>query len=59
MVPLFPLFSSDGGGEWRITDPGQGYKPYPLFTMGKLLQHLLQGPVLKTLVETIKHYPQR
>ncbi|MGB9747102.1 MAG: fibronectin type III domain-containing protein [Bacteroidales bacterium] len=40
------------GGEWRITDPGQGYKPYPLFTMGKYFNTYCKGHVLKTLVET-------
>ncbi len=39
-------------GEWRITDPGDGYKRLPLFKTSSLVNNFCKGYVLHTSYET-------
>lgn len=49
---IFPAIFSLSGGEWRITQPANGYKQLPLYIGAKFFNKLCKGTIMETTVET-------
>jgi hypothetical protein len=49
---LVPTIFHLTGGEWRITQPSEGYKRLPLFVTSKFINTYCKGNVLKTKLES-------